>query len=94
MIYSPSEYSFVRFEKSRTQHKKYDAILKNKKTKQEKRIPFGDSRYEQYEDKTPLKLYSSKNHKDSKRRAAYRQRHAGEGEAKYSAGYFAWYYLW
>ena len=37
-------------------------------------IHFGDTRYEQYEDKTPLQLYKDQNHYDLKRRDAYRKR--------------------
>ena len=93
MIHDPKEYTFKEFRKSTTEHKKYDAILINKKTKREKKISFGDKRYEQYEDKA-LGLYKHLNHKDSKRRQLYRIRHKGEDKAKYSAGYFAWKYLW
>ncbi len=93
MIHDPQEYTFKEFRKSGTKHKKYDAILINKKTKREKKVPFGDKRYEQYEDKA-LGLYKNLDHKDKKRRALYRMRHSGEDKAKYSAGYFAWKYLW
>lgn len=90
---NPNEYTFVKFEKSNTKNKKYDAILKHKTTKTLKRVPFGDIRYEQYKDKA-LGLYASKDHGDLKRRKAYRTRHAGEDKDKYSSGYFAWKYLW
>ena len=94
MIYKPSEYTFVKFIKATTT-KKYYAILKNKKTNREVKVGFGAKGYEQYKDKA-LGSYSSQNHMDSKRREAYRKRHAGEGETskKYSPGWFAWHYLW
>lgn len=92
-IENPQEYSLKGFEKSKTKHKKYDAILVHKKTKREKRVPFGDIRYEQYKDRA-LGLYKNKDHLDTKRRAAYRQRHSGELDDKFSSGYFAWKYLW
>lgn len=63
------------------------------KGKKIKTIQFGDKRYGQYRDKTPLKLYSSKNHLDLKRRASYRSRHNYD-KPKYSAGWFALKYLW
>ena len=90
-----SQYKLKGFEVSKRKHKKYDAILelktRDKKTKT-KRIPFGDSRYEQYKDL--LGYYSSKDHFDKKRRNSYRKRHFGEQKNKYSAGWFSWYYLW
>ncbi len=91
--YSPLEYTFKEFQKSKTKHKKYDAILINKNTKRTVKISFGDSRYEQYKDRA-LGIYSHKDHLDIKRRRLYRERHKGEDKTKYSAGYFAWHYLW
>lgn len=93
-MYPASEYTFVRFEKA-IGTKKYNAILRNKKTKREVKVGFGAKGYEHYKDKA-LGSYSSQNHNDAKRRAAYKKRHAGEGDAsrKYSAGWFAWHYLW
>ncbi|NBX48669.1 hypothetical protein EBT25_01785 [bacterium] len=92
-IENPSNYKFLRFEKSRTNGKKYDAILLNKTTKKEKRVPFGALGYSHYKDKA-LGLYSKSNHLDAGRRARYRSRHKGENLAKFSSGYFAWKYLW
>lgn len=85
---------FLRFEVSKTKNKKYDAILLNEETKREKRVPFGDKRYEQYKDSTGLGKYSHKDHLDKERRKAYHQRHASDKGKKYSAGYFAAKYLW
>lgn len=96
--YSRSEYRFVRFEKSKKEGKKYDAILVNS-TDREVRIPFGDKDYGQYRDTTNLKLYSHLDHFDVKRRTAYKTRHAKDvkrdsaGEM-YSPGYFALSVLW
>lgn len=92
-IENPTNYKFLRFEKSRTHGKKYDAILLNKTTKKEKRVPFGALGYSHYKDKA-LGLYSKSNHLDVARRARYRARHKGENLAKFSSGYFAWKYLW
>jgi len=71
--------------------KKYKVIIRDGASK--RTIQFGDRRYGQYKDKTPLKLYSSKDTNDLKRRKAYRARHTYE-KPKYSAGWFALKYLW
>jgi hypothetical protein len=93
IVKNPENYRLVKFVKSHLPGKKYDAILENKKTKQEKVVPFGDVKYEQYKDKV-LGLYKSKNHNDAKRREAYRKRHEGEDKNKFSSGYFSYKYLW
>lgn len=87
-------YKFIRFERSLKPNKKYDAILQNKSTGKIRRVPFGDSRYEQYMDSTGLRLYSHKDHRDPNRRRLYRLRHAGEDKVKYTPGWFSWFYLW
>lgn len=93
--FSKKEYRFIKFEKSKTKNKKYDAILENKKTKRLRRVPFGDSRYEQYQDTTGLGFYSNKDHKDKQRRLNYRNRHEVYlKEGYYSPSFFSWVYLW
>lgn len=62
--------------------KKYTAFIKNKKTKKIRRLHFGDRRYEQYKDRTPLKLYSHKNHGEKKRMENYLSRHSGTKNKK------------
>jgi hypothetical protein len=57
--------------------KKYTAFVKNKKTKKVRRIHFGDRRYQQYKDRTKLKLYKHKNHGTRKRMQNYFSRHSG-----------------
>ena len=65
-------------------------------------IHFGDTRYEQFEDRTPLKLYSHLNHFDKKRRMNYLQRAKGikdkNGNLTYldknSPNYYSVKYLW
>lgn len=95
MYYPTSEYRLMGFRRSKTNHKKYDAILKDKKTGLLTHIPFGDTRYEQYKDSTGVGLYSGKDHGDAKRRALYRQRHEKDLKSDhYSAGYFSYHYLW
>lgn len=94
VLENPTQFRFIRFEKSRNKDKKYDAILQNKRTKKERRVAFGDSNYEQYKDSTGLGLYSHLDHLDPKRRELYRARHRWEDNALYSSGYFAYKYLW
>ena len=78
-----------------TGNKKYRVVIRRKiKGKATKRtVQFGDKRYGQYRDSTPLKLYSSKNTLDKKRRKAYNARHT-YAKPRYSAGWFAKKYLW
>jgi hypothetical protein len=74
-------------ERSAAAHKKYVAILSNGR-----RVHFGDTRYQQYRDSTPLQLYSHLDHGDPKRRASFLSR---MGKAvPYSANWFAQKYLW
>ncbi len=80
--------SKITFQKSDRKNKKYKAILPDGKA-----VHFGDTRYEQYKDRTPLKLYSNLDHNDKARRGLYYQRHPKD-YAKYSADYFSKKYLW
>jgi hypothetical protein len=80
----------LRFEKAKFP-KKYNAILEE--NKKEKKIAFGDQRYEQYKDSTGLNLYSNLNHLDENRRNLYYRRH-NKNYPKYSADYFSKKYLW
>lgn len=96
MVYfSKTEYKFVRFEKSKTKHKKYDAIIQNKKTSREKHLPFGDVRYQHFKDSTGLNIYSHLDHNDNDRRRLYRARHKQFlKNGYYSPSYYSFYYLW
>lgn len=78
----------VVFQKSDKKNKKYKAILPNGKD-----VYFGDTRYQHYKDRTPLKIYSNLDHNDLKRRELYYKRHPKD-YPKYSADYFAKKYLW
>ena len=89
-----SDLKFLRFEKSNRKNKKYVAILFNKKTKRINKVHFGSSLYEQYKDKTGLKLYSHKDHLDKERRKRYKARHEKTRHKKYSASWFSDKYLW
>jgi hypothetical protein len=66
----------VKFMKSSRPKKKYMAMIENLKTKKRRTIHFGASDYPQYKDRTPLKLYSHKNHGDKKRMQRYFKRHS------------------
>ena len=90
-VKNPEDYKLTGFEKGK-RVKKYNAILKNKKSGETKRVPFGDKRYEQYKDL--IGEYSQLDHGDKKRREQYRKRHRGENKDKFSSGYFAMKYLW
>jgi len=75
-----------------TNKKKYKVEI-YKYNKKVKTIQFGDTRFGQYKDKTPLKLYSHKDHLDKERRYRYKKRH-NKTYPKYSADYFSKRYLW
>jgi len=62
--------------------KKYTAHIENKKTKKKRKLHFGDRRYQQYKDRTPLKLYKNKNHYTRKRMHNYYSRHSGTKNRK------------
>jgi hypothetical protein len=92
MYYSKKEYDLLKFQKSTSKNKKYDAILQNKLTKKIVKIPFGDKRYQQFYDK--IGLYSSLNHNDKERRCLYIARHSKDINLPYSPSYFSLNYLW
>lgn len=95
MYYKISDYRLIRFQKSKTKFKKYDAILQNRKTNKLYIVPFGQLPYESYRDKTGLNLYPQLLHGDKKRRERYRIRHQKDlKDGYYSPGYFSYFYLW
>ena len=95
MYYSKQDYKLVGYQKSVTKNKMYDAILQNKQTKKYHRVPFGDSRYDNYQDNTGLNLYPKLIHSDPKRRSNYKSRHKKDiREGFFSPGYFAMTVLW
>ena len=85
------------FKRSTRQNKKYMV-----RTPKGKLIHFGDTRYQHFKDKTPLKLYSNLDHGDKKRRDAYRKRHEKillkDGTPAYKnkeqSAYYSYYFLW
>ena len=95
MRFPISENELIKFQKSNTKNKKYDAIIENKQTGKQYTIPFGDVRYEQYKDSTGLELYKNLNHYDEVRKSHYKIRHANTFNKYYfSPSYFSWKYLW
>ena len=56
-------------------------------------VHFGDARYEQYRDSTPLRLFAHLDHGDPERRRLYYARHGRQAEL-YSAKWFSHRYLW
>ena len=93
--YAMSEYRLKGFEQAKTKHKMYAAVLVNKETKREKRVNFGDKRYQNYQDKTGLNAYPRLVHGDKERRKRYHDRHKKDiKQGYYSAGYFSLRYLW
>lgn len=89
---NPENYTLEGFEVNKGKKSKYDAILKNKKTGEFKRVPFGAKGYEQYHDK--IGHYKDFDHGDKDRRKRYLQRHKGEDDYKFSSGYLSIKYLW
>ena len=102
--YPMTEYRFIGFEKSTRAGKMYVAVIEPKdfegfkifqKTNKQVRIHFGDSKMENYTDKTGLDAYPNLIHGDKKRRDRYISRHSGFiKKGYYSPGFFSMEYLW
>ena len=94
MVYYPiDDYELIKFERSTHKNKKYDAYIKKKGTDKIVTVPFGDTRYQQYEDR--IGLYSDLDHHDESRRDNYHSRQMGYlRDGYFSPGYFSMYYLW
>lgn len=90
----------LKFVKSPRKNKKYRAIYS--KGDRVYTTDFGDNRYQHYEDKTGLGLYSHLDHKNETRRRNYRKRHKAikdkfgriAKDVKYSPAWFSWNFLW
>lgn len=92
-IRKKKDWKLIRFRKSSSKNKKYDAILKSgDKTFH---MAFGDKRYQHYKDSTGLGLYSNLDHNDKKRRSSFIARMKGFVKpGVWSPAYFAIKYLW
>jgi hypothetical protein len=84
------------FKKSTRKNKKYMVKV------DDKWVHFGDTRYEQFFDKVPLKLYSHLNHNDKERQKRYLARAKGivdkngnlTWDDKKSSNYWSIRWLW
>ena len=84
------------FKKSTRKNKKYMVKV------DDKWVHFGDTRYQQFSDKVPLKLYSHLNHNDKERQKKYIARAKGIVDKngnltwndKESANYYSVKFLW
>ena len=95
VYYNKNDFKLIGYRKSHTKYKMYDAMLENKFTKTTHLVPFGDKRYQNYQDKTKLNLYPNLIHGDPKRRTLYRKRHIKDlRKGYYSPGYFSYNVLW
>jgi hypothetical protein len=95
MYYSTKDFTFIKFVKSNTKNKMYDAIIQSKATKKVKRLPFGLSTMGNYRDITGLNLYPNLIHNDPVRRKSFKARFKNIlKDGYYSPGYFSYYYLW
>lgn len=76
--------------------KKYKVIVVDPKNNTKKTVQFGSRLHGQYKDITPLRLYSSYDHMDRKRRDNYRKRHGASGhqKIKFTPAWFSWWFLW
>jgi hypothetical protein len=88
-----SDKTNIKFQKSDKPAKKYKATFIDPKTKREKTVYFGDPKYQQFKDSTPLKLYKHLDHNDPKRRELYYMRHPKD-YPKYSPDWLSKKYLW
>ena len=88
------QFRLLRFERSRTKGKKYDAIIEDVKTKRTQRVPFGQIGYAQYFDSTGKKLYSRYDHKDPERRKNYLARHEKTRHKKFTPSWLSATFLW
>jgi len=94
VYYNMTNHRLLGFEASENKNKMYNAILLSNTGKLIK-IPFGEKRFENYQDKTTMNLYPHLIHGDKERRKRYQQRHkVFLKKGYYSPSYFSYYYLW
>ena len=67
----------ISFNEPTRKGKKYSVKIKNNKTHKIHTINFGAIGYQQFKDRTPLKLYSNLNHDDKQRQKNYYRRFSG-----------------
>lgn len=95
MQYKKKLFELVDIKISSRKNKKYDAFIRNKKTGQIIKIPFGQKGYEHYQDITPIKVYSDYDHKDDGRKIKYQRRFRRMYNPEYwSPTSLSWTFLW
>jgi hypothetical protein len=80
-----------RWQVSPLKHKKYRVWIRD--GDRLFRVDFGDSRYQQFRDRTQLHAFSHLDHNDPKRRERYYKRHKID-YPPFTADYLAKRYLW
>jgi len=87
-------FKHLRFERSRTAGKKYDAIIEDIKTKKTQRIPFGNISSNHFLDSTGLKIYSYLDNRNEKMRKEYLEAYKKTNARKYSAQWYSAQFLY
>ena len=94
VYYDMKHHRMLCLKKSKTKNKMYDAVVLSDSNKMSL-VPFGDKRYENFQDKTGLNSYPNLIHNDKIRRKNYRKRHKiYVKNGFYSPSHFSYYYLW
>ena len=89
------EYKILKVEEASNKKKKYKTTLKHRKTGKTKSFSWGARGYQQYRDRTKLKLYAHLDHNDNTRKERYMKRHIGFiRKGYYSPGQQSWFWLW
>lgn len=94
MNITADRFKHLRFERSRTTGKKYDAIIEDQKTKQKQRVSFGNIKSSHFNDITGLKLYSHLDNHDEKLREKYLESYRKQNNKKYSPEWYSGIFLW
>lgn len=84
---------FIEFQVSWRPHKKYAAVM-HYRDGTTRTVHFGDTRYQHFRDRTPLRAFAHLDHTDPARRANYKARHGSTRHVRYSPSWFADKYLW
>ena len=93
--YSKKDHKIFGYEKSHRVGKMYNAMLLKKGSPKLIKVPFGDNKMGNYQDKTGLNLYPKLIHGDKKRRKAFQARMKHNlKEGYYSPSFFSYYILW
>jgi len=88
MIINSDRFKHLRFERSKTNGKKYDAIVQDIINKKTVRVPFGNKNYPHYNDITGLKLYSYLDTNNIKDQKAYLEIYKKMNIRRYSPMWF------